>query len=127
MQIKTSKTKSQFSYGILIPGQKCKLKSSYLSYLSFASKHPEVLLCFIKEDDVVERKAPKYLNTIKAKNLSNICIYPGIKTNEKEKVVTEGMDYVNQHFDVKLLGYLDNNSTIRPDEWLKMAASKFIP
>ena len=126
----TSRTKSKIQnnrheYAIVVPCFNDEKRLPYADFLSFAQKHPEVLLCFV--DDGSKDKTQAVLFGMQTKSPANIKVYPLNTSTGKAEAVKIGMNYVNQNFNVKLTGFLDSNLSIRPEDWLKMVAVKLIP
>ncbi len=123
---KKSKNQNQrHEYAIVISCCNEEKRLPDTDFISFAIRHPEVLLCFV--DDGSKDKTHALLIGMQGKSPANIKVYPLEKRKGKAEAIKQGMDYVSQNFNVKLLGFLDSDLSIRPEAWLQMAATKLIP
>ncbi|NND07786.1 MAG: glycosyltransferase [Saprospiraceae bacterium] len=115
-------TTQTHEYGIIVPCYNEEKRFPYTDFLSFARKHPEVLLCFVN-DGSKDNTLPM-LKGIQIENPGNISVYSLGKNSGKSEAVRQGMIYVHQHFPVTLLGFLDADLATSLDEWLEMARYK---
>ncbi len=114
-------TKS-LQYGIIVPCYNEEKRLPYADFLRFAQAHPEVLICFV--DDGSKDKTLAVLQGLQLESPSNICVYPVPQNGGKAEAVRQGMLYVYQNFNLKLLGFLDADLATAPEEWLQMAEYK---
>ncbi|WP_245581615.1 glycosyltransferase [Rudanella lutea] len=110
---------SSHRYGIIVPCFNEEIRFPFGSFLSFAKKHPTVLLCFV--NDGSNDKTVALLRGIQAESPENISVFSMKKNGGKSEAVRQGMLYVHQKFNVELLGFLDADLATKPEEWLQMA------
>lgn len=110
------------NYAIIVPCYNEEKRFPFQEFLSFAKKHPEVLLCFV--NDGSKDKTLSVLRGIQIESPDNICVYSLNKNGGKSEAVRQGMLYMHERFDVDLLGFLDADLATKPEEWLQMAKFK---
>ena len=110
------------NYAIIVPCYNEEKRFPYQAFLSFAQKHPEVLICFV--NDGSKDKTLAVLKGIQSESPENICVYSLQQNGGKSEAVRQGMLYMHLNFDVELLGFLDADLATTPEEWLQMAKYK---
>ncbi len=109
-------------YAIIVPCYNEEKRLPYRKFLDFATKHPEVLVCFV--NDGSRDKTLSLLRGIQVESPQNICVYNMKQNGGKSAAVREGMLYVHENFQIPLLGFLDADLATTPEEWLQMAKYK---
>lgn len=109
-------------YAIIIPCYNEEKRFPYQSFYSFALNNPAVLLCFV--NDGSKDKTLSVLRGVQSDSPQNICVFDCPQNGGKAEAVRQGMIYVCQNFDVKILGFLDADLSTTPEEWLQMAKYK---
>ncbi len=109
-------------YAIVVPCYNEENRFPYSAFLTFAQRHPEILLCFVNDGSKDNTLA--MLKGIQTESRYNICVHSLDKNSGKSEAVRQGMLYVYQNFDVSNLGFLDADMATTPEEWLEMAAFK---
>lgn len=107
---------------IIVPCYNEEERFPFNGFLSFAQKHPEVLLCFV--NDGSKDKTLAVLKGLQAECPDNVCVYSMEKNGGKSEAVRQGMLYMHRNFNVSLLGFLDADLATQPEEWLQMARYK---
>lgn len=115
-------TKKNKSYAIVVPCYNEEKRFPYRSFLTFAQKNPDALICFV--NDGSKDKTLSVLRGIQTECPQNICVYSLKQNGGKAEAVRQGMIYMYQHFEVNLLGFLDADLATTPEEWLQMARYK---
>lgn len=110
------------NYAIIVPCYNEEKRFPYQAFLSFAQKHPEVLICFV--NDGSKDKTLAVLKGIQSESPENICVYSLNQNGGKSEAVRQGMLYMHLNFEVELLGFLDADLATTPEEWLQMARYK---
>lgn len=110
------------NYAIIVPCYNEEKRFPFQEFLSFAKKHPEVLLCFV--NDGSKDKTLSVLRGIQVECPDNICVYSLNQNGGKSEAVRQGMLYMHERFDIDLLGFLDADLATKPEEWLQMANYK---
>jgi glycosyltransferase involved in cell wall biosynthesis len=110
------------NYAIIVPCYNEEKRFPYQAFLSFAQKHPEVLICFV--NDGSKDKTLAVLKGIQSESPENICVYSLQQNGGKSEAVRQGMLYMHLNFKVELLGFLDADLATTPEEWLHMAKYK---
>lgn len=110
------------SYAIVVPCYNEEKRFPYQRFLSFAQKHPEVLICFVNDGSKDNTLA--VLKGIQSECPENICVYSMQKNGGKSEAVRQGMLYMHLNFKVEMLGFLDADLATTPEEWLQMAKYK---
>ncbi len=110
------------SYAIIVPCYNEEKRFPYKEFLTFAQKNSEVLLCFV--NDGSKDKTYSVLRGIQAECPDNISIYSLSQNGGKSEAVRQGMLYMYEKFDAKLIGFLDADLATKPEEWLQMAKYK---
>ncbi len=110
------------NYAIIVPCYNEALRFPYKEFLSFAKKHPEVLLCFVNDGSRDNTLA--VLRGIQFECPGNICVYSLKHNGGKSEAVRQGMLYMQMNFNAELLGFLDADLATTAEEWLQMAQYK---
>lgn len=110
------------NYAIIVPCYNEEKRFPYQRFLSFAKKHPEVLICFV--NDGSKDKTLAVLNGIQFECPATICVYDCPQNGGKAEAVRQGMLYMHSNFDAEFLGFLDADLATTPEEWLQMAKYK---
>jgi dolichyl-phosphate beta-glucosyltransferase len=110
------------NYAIIVPCYNEALRFPYKEFLSFAKKHPEVLLCFVNDGSRDNTLA--VLRGIQYECPGNICVYSLKQNGGKSEAVRQGMLYMQMNFNAELLGFLDADLATTAEEWLEMAQYK---
>jgi dolichyl-phosphate beta-glucosyltransferase len=118
-QVKSNSVKN---YAIIVPCYNEATRFPYQAFLTFAKKHPEVLLCFV--NDGSGDKTLPMLRGIQYECPGNVCVYTLKQNSGKSEAVRQGMLYMQMKFNVELLGFLDADLATTADEWLQMAKYK---
>jgi dolichyl-phosphate beta-glucosyltransferase len=114
--------KNEKTYAIIVPCYNEEKRFPYQRFLSFAQKHPEVLLCFV--NDGSKDNTLGVLKGIQSECPGNISVYSLSQNGGKSEAVRQGMIYVHKHFASELIGFLDADLATIPEEWLQMAKYK---
>jgi glycosyltransferase involved in cell wall biosynthesis len=110
------------NYAIIVPCYNEEKRFPYQRFLSFALKHPEVLICFVNDGSKDNTLA--VLKGIQFECPENICVYSLKQNGGKSEAVRQGMLFMHLNFDAELLGFLDADLATTPEEWLQMAKYK---
>lgn len=111
-----------FQYAIIIPCYNEEKRFPFNPFLSFARKHPDVLLCFV--NDGSNDKTLNVLLGLQTECPTNIAVHALPQNGGKAEAVRQGMLHIYQNSNVKLLGFLDADLATTPDEWLQIALYK---
>lgn len=116
------KPEIQHQYAIVVPCYNEEKRFAYQEFKTFAQKHPEVLLCLV--NDGSKDRTLAVLRGIQTDSPSNIVVFDMPQNGGKSEAVRQGMLFVHQNYDSKLIGFLDADLATHPDEWLQMAKYK---
>lgn len=95
----------------------------FSEFLTFATRHTDVLLCFV--NDGSHDETISVLNAFQMQAYRNTCILDLSKNVGKAEAVRLGMLHVYNTFNIPLIGFLDADLATDPEEWLDMAQFQF--
>ena len=95
----------------------------FSEFLTFATRHTDVLLCFV--NDGSHDETISVLNAFQMQAYRNTCILDLSKNVGKAEAVRLGMLHVYNTFNIPLIGFLDADLATDPEEWHDMAQFQF--
>lgn len=112
----------EHQYAIVVPCYNEEKRFAYQEFKTFALAHPEVLLCLV--NDGSKDKTLAVLKGIQTESPNNIAVLDMPQNGGKSEAVRQGMLFVHQNYNSKLIGFLDADLATTPEEWLLMAKYK---
>ncbi len=117
-----SQLTGNYNYSIIVPCYNEEKRFPQKEFVEFAKNHPDVLLCFV--NDGSKDKTLDVLKKVQSKSPENISVFDMPQNGGKSEAVRQGMLFINNKFNINLLGFLDADLATIPEEWLEMAKHK---
>jgi len=103
---------------IVIPCYNEEKGISNSEYSNFLENNPETLICFVNDGSTDNTLG--VLNVLKAKHDAQIHILSLAKNSGKAEAVRAGINYCNQNFQHKFIGYLDADLATTLEEFIDL-------
>lgn len=108
----------QHDTSIVIPCYNEEKGISNSEYSNFLENNPEAFICFVNDGST--DKTLEVLNVLKAKHDSQIHILSLEKNSGKAEAVRAGINFCNQNFQHKFIGYLDADLATTLEEFIEL-------
>jgi glycosyltransferase involved in cell wall biosynthesis len=113
---------SSKSHAIVVPCYNEEKRFPFQNFLSFAKKHPDVLICLV--NDGSKDNTLDVVKKLQIECPDNISVLSLTQNGGKSEAVRQGMLFVHKNYNAELLGFLDADLATTLEEWLKMAKYK---